>query len=99
MSAAYRAPGESDVAAFARAFDMDPADVRSDTPLADLGWEGSATDWLVVADHLGMRLSIDPVETVETIGDVLAIVMEAGTSLADDSTSGVRRERGGRGGR
>ena len=66
----------ADVAAFAAAFDLDPRNVRPDTPLEVIGWRGSATDWLLVADHLGVELTSDPLEPekVETIGDVLAIV-------------------------
>ncbi len=66
----------ADVAAFAAAFDLEPRNVRSDTPLGSVGWRGSATDWLLVADHLGVRMTTDPreAENVKTIGDVIAIV-------------------------
>ncbi len=64
------------VAAVAAAFDLDPRNVRPDTPLTAVGWQGSATDWLLVADHLGVQMIQDPreLEKVKTIGDVLAIV-------------------------
>ena len=67
---------EEQVAAFARAFDMDPRSVRSDTPLTSVGWRGTPTDWLLVADHLRISLTTDPQMSTEprTIGDVLAIV-------------------------
>jgi hypothetical protein len=44
--------------------------------LGSVGWRGSATDWLLVADHLGVRMTTDPreAENVKTIGDVIAIV-------------------------
>ena len=66
----------SEVAAIARAFDMDPQDIRADTPVAVIGWTGSATDWLVAADHLGVMMTSDPPESIEvaTIADVVAIV-------------------------
>lgn len=75
------------VAALARAFDIDPADVRSDTPLDAIGWIGSATDWLLAADHLGVRLASDPPQGVEvtTIADVIAIVMASGDVQASSS--------------
>ncbi len=67
---------EEHVAAFARAFDLDPRTVRSDTPLSSVGWRGTPTDWLLVADHLRLSLTTDPRISTEprTIGDVLAIV-------------------------
>lgn len=68
------------VSAIARAFDVDPADVRADTPLEVIGWTGTATDWLLAAEHLGVVLPADPrgAADVATIGDVVAIV----TSMA-----------------
>lgn len=67
---------EEQVAAFAGAFDVDPRGVRSDTPLTSVGWRGTPTDWLLIADHLGLSLTTDPQMLTEpqTIGDVLAIV-------------------------
>lgn len=71
---------EEHVAAIARAFDVDPSDVRADTPVEVIGWTGTATDWLVAADHLGVVLPADPPDWVHvaTIGDVVAIVTSAG---------------------
>ncbi len=70
------------VAAIAQAFDVDPDDVRADTPLTMLGWTGSATDWLLAADHLGASMSTDPPDTSEvtTIADVIAIVTSSRSS-------------------
>ena len=70
------------VAAIAQAFDVDPDDVRADTPLSMLGWTGSATDWLLAADHLGALMSTDPPDTSEvtTIADVIAIVTSSSGS-------------------
>lgn len=72
------------LAAIAAAFDVDPVDVRADTPVELLGWTGSATDWLLAADHLGVRMtrepdasSSDPTD-VATIADVVAIVFSSG---------------------
>lgn len=64
------------VAAIARAFDVDPMDVRADTPVGVIGWTGTATDWLVAAQHLDVVLAGDPPDTavVATIADVVAIV-------------------------
>lgn len=71
---------EDSVAAVARAFAVDPAFVRADTPVDVIGWTGTATDWLLAADHLGVNLSVDPPESVEvaTIADVVAIVTSSG---------------------
>lgn len=71
---------EEHVAAIARAFDIDPMDVRADTPLEVIGWAGTATDWLVAADHLDVALDRDPPDTavVATIADVVAIVASSG---------------------
>ena len=65
-----------ELAAIARAFDMDPQDIRADTPVEVIGWTGSATDWLLAADHLGVMMTSDPSESMEvaTIADVVAIV-------------------------
>lgn len=65
-----------ELAAIARAFDMDPQDIRADTPVEVIGWTGSATDWLLAADHLGVMMTNDPSESIEvaTIADVVAIV-------------------------
>lgn len=73
-------PGDQDLASIARAFDVDVLDVRRDTPLSFLGWTGSASDWLMAADHLGVELRGDPVGfgEVATVGDVIAIVVTAG---------------------
>lgn len=70
------------VAAVARAFDMDPQFVRADTPLEIIGWTGTATDWLLVADHLGVTMTTDPPESVDvaTIADVVAIVTSSGVA-------------------
>jgi hypothetical protein len=67
----------TDVAAVARALNVDPQTVRSDTPLSSLGWSGSAGEWTVVSDHLGCPIELDPPETVQpaTIGELVAIVM------------------------
>jgi hypothetical protein len=68
------------LAAIAAAFDIDPRDVRADTPVELLGWTGSATDWLLAADHLGVRMTSEPDDSsgfpadVATIADVVAIV-------------------------
>ena len=71
---------EQNLASIARAFDVDASDVRSDTPLSFLGWTGSASDWLLVGDHMGVELRADPVGFAEvaTVGDVIAIVVSAG---------------------
>jgi len=84
--------GTGDVVAFASAFDVDPRNIRSDTPLSVVDWRGSATDWLMVADHLGVSFSGDgrALDDVETVGDVIAIVRAANTprsgGTADDRT-------------
>lgn len=72
--------GDQDLVSIARAFDVDARDLRSDTPLGFLGWTGSASDWLLVADHLGVELRADPVGFAEvvTVGDVIAIVVTEG---------------------
>ena len=55
-------------------------------------WRGSATDWLMVADHLGVSFSGDgrALDDVETVGDVIAIVRAASRprsgGMADDAT-------------
>ena len=71
--------GTPDVVAFASAFDVDPRNIRTDTPLSVVDWRGSATDWLMVADHLGVSFSGDDraLDDVETVGDVIAIVKAA----------------------
>ena len=71
--------GTGDVVAFASAFDVDPRSIRADTPLSVVDWRGSATDWLMVADHLGVSFSGDgrALDDVETVGDVIAIVRAA----------------------
>jgi hypothetical protein len=84
--------GTGDVVAFASAFDVDPRNIRSDTPLNVVDWRGSATDWLMVADHLGVSFSGDgrALDDVETVGDVIAIVRAANRprsgGTADDRT-------------
>ncbi|MCP4743109.1 MAG: hypothetical protein GY871_12915 [Actinomycetales bacterium] len=84
--------GTGDVVAFANAFDVDPRNIRSDTPLSVVDWRGSATDWLMVADHLGVSFSGDgpALDDVETVGDVIAIVRAAKRSrsggTSDDRT-------------
>jgi hypothetical protein len=84
--------GTGDVVAFASAFDVDPRNIRSDTPLSVVDWRGSATDWLMVADHLGVSFSGDgrALDDVETVGDVVAIVRAAKRSrsgrTSDDRT-------------
>lgn len=74
-------PTPTQLAAVARAFDMDARDVRADTPLTALGWTGSASDWLLAADHLGVDLRADPVkdpaENPITIADLVTIVLAA----------------------
>ena len=67
------------IAQIARAFDVDPGDVRGDTPLSTIGWTGSATDWLLAADHLGVRLRCDPPDAA-TIADLVTIVLANGHS-------------------
>ena len=71
---------DQDLAAIARAFDVDRLDVRPDTPLTFLEWTGSASDWLTAADHLGVELRADPVGFAEatTVRDVIAIVVTTG---------------------
>ena len=84
--------GTGDVVAFASAFDVDPRSIRADTPLSVVDWRGSATDWLMVADHLGVSFSGDgrALDDVETVGDVIAIVRAANrprsSGTADDAT-------------
>ena len=84
--------GTPDVVAFASAFDVDPRSIRADTPLSVLDWRGSATDWLMVADHLGVSFLVDgrALDDVETVGDVIAIVRAANRprlgGTADDRT-------------
>lgn len=64
------------VIAVARALDIDPRTVRGDTPLASLGWTGSAMEWAVVSDHLGWPMAVDPPRDVDpqTIDDLVTIV-------------------------
>ena len=64
-----------DVVAFATAFDVDPRNIRTDTPLSVVDWRGSATDWLMVTAPLGVRFSGDgrALDDGETVGDVIAI--------------------------
>ena len=73
-----------DVVAFATAFDVDPRNIRTDTPLSVVDWRGSATDWLMVAEHLGVSFSGDgrALDDVETVGDVIAIVRAASRPLS-----------------
>ncbi len=64
------------VTAVARALDVDPQTVRADTPLRSLGWSGTAAEWAVVSDHLGLPIEVDPPEDAQpaTIGELIAIV-------------------------
>ena len=84
--------GTAEVVAFASAFNVDPGSIRADTPLSVVDWRGSATDWLMVADHLGVSFSGDgrALDDVETVGDVIAIVRAASRprsgGTADDRT-------------
>lgn len=80
MSGPHDRVSAGDVAAIARAFDMDPRDVRADTPLSTIGWTGSATDWLVAANHLQVSLTDDPPELAQeaTIADLVARVVTVG---------------------
>lgn len=68
-----------DIAAVAIALDVDPESVRGDTPLASLGWSGTAAEWAVVSDHLGCPLNEDPEPDAvpATIADLVAIVHSA----------------------
>ncbi len=72
--------GDSDqtvnTAAVARALDVDPQTVRADTPLRSLGWSGTAAEWVVVSDHLGLPIDVDPSADAQpaTIGELIAIV-------------------------
>jgi hypothetical protein len=74
--------------AIARAFDMDPQDIRADTPVDVIGWTGSATDWLLAADHLGVMMMSEPPESIEvaTIADVVAIVTSSAQSRPNDES-------------
>lgn len=76
------------VAAIARAFDVDPIDVRADTPLEVIGWTGTATDWLLAAEHLDVVLAKDPPDTavVATIAHVVAIVTSSGDARSDNAS-------------
>lgn len=76
----------ADIAKVAQAFDVDPGDVRGDTPLQVIGWTGLATDWLLAADHLGVRLCSDPPDEVDptTIADVVTIVLTAGIRVEEE---------------
>ena len=75
-------PEASEITAVAIALDVDPESVRGDTPLASLGWSGTAAEWAVVSDHLGYPLTEDPApDTVPaTIGELVAIVHNAMSS-------------------
>lgn len=70
----------AEIAAIARAFDMDPQDIRADTPVEVIGWTGTATDWLLAADHLGVIMTSEPSQSMEvaTIAEVVAIVTSSG---------------------
>ena len=83
--------GTADVVAFASAFDVDPRSIRTDTPLSVVDWRGSATDWLMVADHLGVRFSGDgrALDDVETVGDVIAIVRAASRPRSGGTADGA----------
>jgi len=71
-----------DIAAVAIALDIDPESVRGDTPLASLGWSGTAAEWAVVSDRLGYPLTEDPAPDAvpATIGELVAIVHNAMSS-------------------
>lgn len=71
--------GADDIAAVAIALDVDPESVRGDTPLASLGWSGTAAEWAVVSDHLGYPLAEDPAPGAvpATIAELVAIVHTA----------------------
>lgn len=79
------------VAAVARALDVDPMTVRADTPLGTLGWTGSAGEWAVVSDHLGLPLSVDPPREADpqTIADLVTIVE---VTYRHDGNDKARRE-------
>lgn len=81
----------SEIAAVAMALDVDPESVRGDTPLASLGWSGTAAEWAVVCDHLGYPLAEDPAVTDDpaTIAELVAIVHNA------DANARARAERKG----
>jgi hypothetical protein len=66
----------TDVTAVAHALDVDPQTVRADTPLRSLGWSGTAAEWAVVSDHLGLPIEVDPSADAQpaTIGELIAIV-------------------------
>jgi hypothetical protein len=83
--------GTADVVAFASAFDVDPRSIRTDTPLIVVDWRGSATDWLMVADHLGVSFSGDgrALDDVETVGDVIAIVRAASRPRSGGTANGA----------
>ena len=83
--------GTADVVAFASAFDVDPRSIRTDTPLSVVDWRGSATDWLMVADHLGVSFSGDgrALDDVETVGDVIAIVRAASRPRSGGTADGA----------
>ena len=83
--------GTADVVAFANAFDVDPRSIRTDTPLSVVDWRGSATDWLMVADHLGVSFSGDgrALDDVETVGDVIAIVRAASRPRSGGTADGA----------
>jgi len=83
--------GTADVVAFANAFDVDPRSIRTDTPLSVVDWRGSATDWLMVADHLGVSFSGDgrALDDVETVGDVIAIVRAASRPRSGGTAEGA----------
>jgi hypothetical protein len=83
--------GTADVVAFANAFDVDPRSIRTDTPLSVVDWRGSATDWLMVADHLGVSFPGDGrgLDDVETVGDVIAIVRAASRPRSGGTADGA----------
>ena len=83
--------GTADVVAFASAFDVDPRSIRTDTPLSVVDWRGSAADWLMVADHLGVSFSGDgrALDDVETVGDVIAIVRAASRPRSGGTADGT----------
>jgi len=82
-----------DVVVVARALNVDPQTVRSDTPLSSLGWSGTAGEWAVVSDHLGYPIDSDPPQDAQpvTIGELVAIVVSihersVSTNSAPDDT-------------
>lgn len=81
------------VVAIAEALDVDPESVRADTPLASLGWTGSAGEWAIVSDRLGAPMLDDPPIAPEatTIAELVAIVENASTPVADPSGRSPKR--------